>query len=239
MKKKIFNERTAILLVILISFLYTSNLFAQNTSETPLISATLYKGVDEVEKVLNEGVDINQQDSRGYTALIWACSYSSREAYRETAKLLISEGTDVNIQSNDGNAAIIEAAGNSREIFNLLLDKGADLKVKKEDGTGAYYNCMVHMLLYGREITEKDLELAELLLTYGAHVDEAPISGELQGFTPLIFAARENNIEVVNFLIEHGADVNAKNVYGDTPLSVAENGKNIKIVEILTANGAK
>ena len=156
-----------------------------------------------------------------------------------SAKLLISEGADVNIQANDGNAAIIESAGNSREIFDLLLDKGADLKVKKEDGTGAYYNCMVHMLLYGREITEKDLELAKLLLTNGAHVDEAPISGELQGFTPLIFAARENNIEVVNFLIEHGADVNAKNVYGDTPLSVAENGKNIKIVEILTANGAK
>jgi ankyrin repeat protein len=246
MKKKTFYIRNTILLAILIPFLYTSNLFAQNkginvmegVAENKLISAILYKDIAEVEKVLTEGVDINQQDGNGYTSLIWACSFSSDENYREKAKLLISKSSDVKIQANDGNAAIIEAAGNSREIFDMLLDKGAEINVKKEDGTGAYYNCMVHMLLYGKEITDKDIELAQLLLANGANVDEAPVSGDLQGFTPLIFAARGNKIDVVNFLIENGANVNAKNVNDETPLSLAEEAGNTEIVKILKAKGA-
>lgn len=238
--------KTTIQFTVLYLFLATLNLFAQNTgvnvmegvAENKLISAVLYKDITEIKKILAEGADINQQDGNGYTSLIWACSYSSDENYREKAKLLISEGANVNIGANDGNTALIEAAGNSPEIFDLLLEKGADLNAKKEDGTGAYYNCMIHMLLYGREITDKDMALTELLLSEGADVDEAPVTGDLQGFTPLIFAARENNVKVVEFLIDHGADVNAKNVKGDTPLLLAEKDGNAEIVKILKAKGA-
>lgn len=239
MKTILKKQKSAIFFTVLFSLLVSLNLFAQTESENKLINAVLYKGIAEVEKVLAEGVDINQQDKRGYTALIWACSYSSREEYFESAKLLISKGADVKIQANNGNAAIIEACGNSHEIFDLLLEKGADLNAKKEDGTGAYYNCMIHMLLYGREITDKDMALTKLLLSKGADVDEAPTSGELEGYTPLIFAVRENNKELVTFLIDNGADVNVKNVYGDTPLLLAEKKGNAEIVKILKAKGAK
>lgn len=230
--------KTSIRFTVLFLFLATLNLFAQTESENKLISAVLYKDITEIEKVLAEGADINQQDKNGYTAIIWACSYSSDENYREKAKLLISKGADVNIQSNDGNATIIEAAGNSREVFDMLVEKGADLKVKKTDGTGAFYSCMIHMLLYGREIADKDMELAGFLLSKGADADEAPVSGELEGYTPLIFAARENNEEIVKLLIKHGANVNTKNINGDTPLSLAEKGGYTQIMEILKANGA-
>lgn len=244
---KTINRKNAFLFAILLSLWCASSLFAQNSgeigtesdSENKLIKTVLYKGVSEIEKVLSEGVDINQQDKDGYTALIWACSYSSRDTYRESARLLISKGADVNIQAKDGNAAIIEAAGNSSEIFDLLLDSGADMNVKKEDGTGAYYNCMVHLLLYGREITENDLELVRLLLANGANVDEAPVSGELQGYTPLIFAVRENNLEIVKLLIENNTNVNIKNIDGDTPLLLAEKRGDDNMLEILIANGAK
>ncbi len=232
MKNKI---KIAILVVFQLGFILTPTLFAQSTTETPLISAVLYKDISEIEKLLAEGVDINQQDKHGYTALIRACSYSSKEKYSDAAKLLILKGADVNIHAKDGNAAVIEAAGNSREIFDLLLEKGADFKVKKEDGTGAYYQCMLGMLFYGRE----GLELADFLLSKGVNVDEAPTSTEIEGYTPLIFAARDNNKEVVNFLIEHGANVSAKNVDGQTPLSLAEKAGNNEIVEILKAHGAK
>jgi len=236
---KTIYRKNAFLFAILLSLLCSFNLIAQNTTQSPLISAVLYKGVDEVQKLLSEGADINQQDKDGYTALIWACSYSSRDTYRESARLLISKGADVNIQAKDGNAAIIEAAGNSGEIFDLLLDNGADMNVKKEDGTGAYYNCMVHLLLYGREITENDLELVRLLLANGANVDEAPVSGELKGYTPLIFAVRENNLEIVELLIENNANVNIKNIDGDTPLLLAEKRGYDHLLDILIANGAK
>lgn len=229
----------SILSLVMFSLLTMPSSFAQNTSETPLISAVLYKGVEELKKSLADGEDINQQDAQGYTALIWACSYSSREVYRESAKLLIAEGADVNIQAKDGNTAIIEAAGNSEEVFNLLLEKDADLKARKTDGTGAYYNGMLHMLLYGREISDQDLARLQLLLSNGADVDEAPQSGELQGYTALIFATRENKPEIVRFLIENGANVNAVNADGDTPLSMAKKAENKQIIEMLKAKGAK
>lgn len=244
MKKKIFNKKHTIFLAILMTFLSASSLFSQNTgknvmegvSENKLISTVLYKDIAEVEKVLAEGVDINQQDGNGYTSLIWACSFSSDENYREKAKLLISEGANVNISTNEGNTALIEAAGNSPEIFDLLLEKGADLNAKKKDGTGAYYNCMIGLVLKGHNTLQV---VAKHLLSNGANVDEAPVSGDLQGFTPLIFAARGNKIDVVNFLIENGANVNAKNVKEQTPLSLAEKAGNAEIVIILKANGAK
>lgn len=226
-------------LISTIFTLMTLNLVAQPESENQLISAVLYKDISEVKKVLAEGVDINQQDKNGYTGLIWACSYSSREMYSNAAKHLIAEGADVNIQANDGNAAIIEAAGNSPEIFNLLVEKGADIKVKKADGTGALCDCLATTTNYNREFTNEHMKMINYLFSNGANADEAPTSGELKGFTPLIFAARGNVQEIAKLLIEHGANVNAKNIYDQTPLSVAEEAGHTEMIQLLKAHGAK
>jgi len=228
MKKK--NKRTS-QVIILLALLITHGLFAQNTTEVPLIRAVLYH-ISEVEKVLAEGVDINQQDEHGFTALMWLCSASSDEKCRETAKLLIAKGADVNIKAKNGSTALIEAAGNSHEIFNLLLEKGADISAKKNDATGAFYNCMLGIIFYGYN----NIELANFLLEKGANVDEAPVSGALEGFTPLIFAAREDKPEIAKFLIENGANVNAKNIKGQTPLSLA--AEKPEMVNLLKTKGA-
>lgn len=234
------NYKTIIsnLVAILFSLVFNCSLFAQNATENPpIIKATLKADITEINQVIADGANINEQDEIGYTALIWACSYSSRENYREAAKQLISNGADVNIQSNDGNAAIIEAAGDSPEIFNLLVEKGADINVKKNDGSGAFFDCLATLINYGYEYTEGYKQVIEFLLSKGANVDDAPVSGDLQGFTPLIFAARDNKLEIAKLLIDHEANVNAKNIYDQTPLSVAE-GKP-EMIKLLKAHGAK
>ena len=236
MNKKI---KISVLATVLLAILITPRLFAQTTPETTLISAVLYKGVDEVKKILTEGADINQQDELGYTALIWACSYSSREEYRETAELLIMEGADFSIQAKDGTAAIIESAGNSPELFNLLVENGADITVKKKDGTGAFHNCLATVINYGWTFTDEHMTMINYLLTNGASVDESPVSGDLEGFTPLIYAARDNYLGIAKFLIEHGANVNAKNLHDQTPLSMAEDWSHADMIKLLKAHGAK
>ena len=85
----------------------------------------------------------------------------------------------------------------------------------------------------GREVTDKMVEVAGYLLDHGSDVDESPVSGGLERYTPLLFAVRENNTEIVRFLVEHGADKNIENVDGDTPLSLAEKANNSTIIEIL------
>ena len=59
------------------------------------------------------------------------------------------------------------------------------------------------------------------------------------GSTVLMYAANQGYHEIVNFLIDHGANVNHKNNDGLTPLSAAKANNHIKIIELLEATGAK
>jgi len=57
--------------------------------------------------------------------------------------------------------------------------------------------------------------------------------------TPLYYAADADSVEFANFLIEHGADVNAKDNYGYTPLHLAAIYNRPKIAKLLIEHGAK
>lgn len=79
----------------------------------------------------------------------------------------------------------------------------------------------------------------KLLIDEGVDVNIA----ELRGYTALHYAAENNNIEVINYLINNGANVNARNVSGFIPLNNIlyddENEKNLlKVIKILVDAGS-
>jgi Ankyrin repeats (3 copies) len=59
------------------------------------------------------------------------------------------------------------------------------------------------------------------------------------GYSPLQTAARHGRDEVVVFLIQKGADVNAADGYGYTPLHLAAEGGHLDVVKRLVRAGAK
>ncbi len=59
------------------------------------------------------------------------------------------------------------------------------------------------------------------------------------GYTPLMLAAQGGHLDVVQLLIENGADVNARNLAGVTALMEASRGGFDRIVELLLKNGAE
>ena len=60
----------------------------------------------------------------------------------------------------------------------------------------------------------------------------------LLGHTPLHVAAENNIYEILDFLIEEGADLDARTPAGETPLHIAAFWGKLKIVEILVTAGA-
>ncbi|MCJ7526241.1 MAG: ankyrin repeat domain-containing protein, partial [Candidatus Aminicenantes bacterium] len=80
-----------------------------------------------------------------------------------------------------------------------------------------------------------DEKIAALLIAKGADIN----ARDLGRYTPLHYAARNGNSELVKLLIAKGAYVNARNGLGQTPLRCAEERDNKEMVDLLKKHGAK
>ncbi|WP_154664331.1 ankyrin repeat domain-containing protein [Pseudodonghicola xiamenensis] len=69
--------------------------------------------------------------------------------------------------------------------------------------------------------------------------DPALITSVSGGYTPLHLASMVGNIEIAQFLLDNGADVNALDFEGYSPLVRAKANRNDDIVELLLAHGGK
>jgi ankyrin repeat protein len=75
------------------------------------------------------------------------------------------------------------------------------------------------------------LAIVKLLFTRGAELNPP-------GWTALIYAATNSQIDVMRYLIEAGADVNAESPNGTTALMMAVRGGNADAAALLVARGA-
>ncbi|PYT18907.1 MAG: hypothetical protein DMG59_02455 [Acidobacteria bacterium] len=79
-------------------------------------------------------------------------------------------------------------------------------------------------------------ELCRRLLARGAPVNDATGPNQI---TPLMYAACSTSPDTVALLLKHGADIEAKNVYGSTALFMAvANGAGLETVDLLLRSGA-
>lgn len=82
----------------------------------------LMRAHDEImaDVLLKAGADMNLQDDRGFTALMWAAEIGRIDI----VKKLIAMGADVNLRRKDGKA-LIDLVGEESEMEKLLIDAGA------------------------------------------------------------------------------------------------------------------
>ncbi|MCA1299457.1 ankyrin repeat domain-containing protein [Stappia indica] len=69
--------------------------------------------------------------------------------------------------------------------------------------------------------------------------DPTLITAKVDGYTPLHLASMVGNTEVAKFLLDNGADVNARDAEGYSPLVRAKANGNDEIAKMLTDHGAK
>ncbi|XP_013391608.1 tankyrase-1 isoform X2 [Lingula anatina] len=204
---------------------------------TPLHFAAGYNRVAVVKFLLEHGADVHAKDKGGLVPLHNACSYG----HLEVTELLIQHGACVNVADLWKFTPLHEASAKGKfEIVKLLLKHGADPVKKNRDG---------HTPL--DLVKEGDQDVADILRGDAALL-EAAKKGNLdrvkklatpdnincrdqqgRNSTPLHLAAGYNNVEVAEFLLEHGADVNAQDKGGLIPLHNASSYGHVDIAALL------
>jgi len=174
----------------------------------------------------------------GWTALM----YAARQGALDAAQALAESGADLDAADPDGTSALTFAIINGHyDVAALLVEKGAD--VNQPDRTGAtplYAAVDMHTLQtsFGRPelpraIVDGSVPMAKLLLAHGADPNR-PLKTKVlkrtytagdprlaEGATPLMRAARANDVAMIRLLTDGGADLDRKNAAGDTALLVA------------------
>ncbi|KAF7165322.1 hypothetical protein CNMCM5623_009527 [Aspergillus felis] len=194
-------------------------------------------------------------DSDGRLPLHWAASgpggfncrlLDKQLRITETLRLLLDhDSTGINLVDNTGSTPLHYAAishamcGCSQHAelaIRTLLEYGADPRIA--DGSG---RTILHLLGYHSTQSDPiDSTLLNLILSHGANIDHA----ENNGKTALhVFARNLRQVSAAKFLIEHGADIRARNTLRETPFHAAAWGflndhvrRDGRDTEVTTAN---
>ena len=189
-------------------------------SLTSLHEAAFRGNVEVARVLLDYDANANLETDYGETALhmVSRGKYDSKEQGAATARLLLECGVDVNARKNGGLTSLHEAAFNRKaEVTQVLLDHGANALLKTEGGETA-----LHMASLGKyDSDEQGTTTARLLLECGVDVN-ARKNG---GFTSLHEAAFRGEVDVTQFLLNHGANAKLATDHGETALHIVSRGE--------------
>lgn len=191
-------------------------------ASTPLIKASADGDSLAVQQLINQGANINEPDSGGYTPLMHAI-WSEKT---ETAKVLINKGADINAKDKNGYTPLLWASSyGNLDIAKLLIDKGADVNATGNDKSTPYLLA----------ILANNTELAQLLVNKGADLNII----NKQGGDALIDAVDKGSYKLTELLLDKGANVNSKDFTNTTPIMHAVlRTTNEKLVSLLIERGA-
>jgi ankyrin repeat protein len=155
---------------------------------------------------------------------------AARDGYADIVRLLIEFGAEVDAAGSERvhTALVLAAHQGHSEIVSLLLDHGADVnKAHPVSGSDA----LLEAVNQGRT------QCVRLLLQAGADPDRA-YQTEGGDVRILSVASAKGDTEIVRFLLEHGADLNAEGGDGHTALNVAAGKGHAGVVSLLLGHGA-
>ncbi|MBW5390752.1 ankyrin repeat domain-containing protein [Brachyspira hampsonii] len=194
------------------------------SKSTPLIQAIEYKQTDIINYLLENNADVNL--TLGYSTPLTEAMYDE-----ELVRKLIDLGADINLPTELTGFTPLMASLHNIAIAELLIEKGADIEAKDDDGI----NALVYASTYNNE------EMVKFLLEKGADANTVcEIENEHTDIssTPLMNAAYRGNTNIINMLLENGADINYTTDFGMTALMMAASFNQFEAAKVLLENNA-
>ena len=179
------------------------------SGETVIMMASRSGNADIVEQLAARGADVNVSATRGQTALMWAVS----QRHSAVTKVLLAHGADVHARSESW-SQVMAVPPHVWRPYNRAIPHG--------NSTALWFAARVG-----------DLESVKMLVAAGANVNDEDASG----LSATGVAAHSGFGDVVEFLLENGADANASKA-GYTALHAAILRRDEKSVSALLAHGA-
>jgi hypothetical protein len=193
---------------------------------TELMRDATLQNTTELVKTLKLLGDVNERDSSGWTALMYAAQAGPIQAMT----MLQQAGADTNARSNEGETVLFAAASAPKGLEDhllMLIGLGVDLNAVDNRG--------VTPLMVTAEFGSP--AALKLLLGKGADASLRSNTGETAMFAA-VRAAADSSVRLV-LLKAAKLDVNARNVHGMTPLMVAcQHLSRAEAVEALMSMGA-
>ncbi|AZL15710.1 ankyrin repeat domain-containing protein [Rickettsiales endosymbiont of Stachyamoeba lipophora] len=161
-------------LVIILSFLYASSVYASN--DPAIITAIKTNNNSQLVNLIQQGQLVDTQGELGETPLMQAITFRNNEA----AKTLIRFGANINAQDAAGVTPLHLAARTGNiEIANFLIKAGANINAKDKFG----------MTPIMKAVASNKNKLVELLISHNADLSNK----DMYGYDALKLAQKTHN----------------------------------------------
>ncbi|SDD41546.1 ankyrin repeat domain-containing protein [Kordiimonas lacus] len=218
---------------------------------TPLMLAVQVQDMDLAGTLLEYGADVNVADNNGDPAINWAAYYG----YEDFVELFLMHDADTSLTGH-GNALEI-AMRRGHQGLVKMLNTSHDMPspdaafmveaIEAGDDAGVAEALMLGVPADTLDFTDRPVlalaarlghgVIVERLLAAGAPVDQP----DAIGFTPLMEAVRDGQLETATLLLEAGADANHRSeatALHLTPMHMAGLSGKPEMVRLLAEAGA-
>jgi ankyrin repeat protein len=189
----------------------------------PLLGWASQNGNVEIVKALIDAkANVNVKDEGiGHTPLMRAVD----TGHVEIVETLLNAKADPNAKEPDGESVLIMAVKNRNpKIVSALIKAGADVKYQTADGYSP-------ALVAAQDGMDESIEIIKLLGEAKADLNASNII-----YTPLSYAVEQGNKDLIQALLDAGADPNAKTQSGSLALQLAVDKP--EIIELLISKKA-
>lgn len=235
------------------------------SGNTLLNSAAKDHNTDLVRYLIDYGADVNKENNDGDTPLLMALKLIGRDLYDSVdlynlVVYLVEHGADVNKGNNDGNTPLLEATNHrDRVLAQYLVEHGADVNKRNNRGESpllkairkSNYVLINYLIEHGANVNEissvdRNIPLVALMDSHDMYLQvtaadlierSADVNRQFLLSVGLHKAAYLGNYDMVKYLVEHGADVNAEGSNGETVLQILRR-RTREIEEYLISRGA-